>query len=88
MNTSKKISLITIATGLVLIGTTVQLRGADENGANRCNDDDGSVQGITYHYWGATGACYDGKAHDLPTFTGEHCGTHELSSGNKAHKAC
>lgn len=87
MTSLKRIAILSLATAAFVMSAPGSARGADESGS-RCADDDGSVPGTEYHFWGTTGACYSGQANDLPTFTGDHCGTHKLASGNNAHTAC
>jgi len=87
MTTLKRIALLSLAATAFILSAPGSARGTD-GGGDRCNDDDGSVGGVEYHYWGATGACYDGKSHDTGTTTGDHCGTHKLANDSNAHKAC
>ncbi len=87
---TSRTKLLLVATAMIsaAVITPHTARGTDTPAA-RCNDDDGSEPGTSYHYWNSTGgACYTGQSNDLPTFTGEHCGTHQLANGHAAHVAC
>ena len=84
MNDRTKVALASMLLGMALIGTSTPLPAAEAAG-KKCNDDDGTAG--EYHFWGATGACYDGIASDAtPHHLGTRCGTHTW--GENRHVAC
>jgi hypothetical protein len=82
------LSAIALTVALSLPSQNANASGGEQDQCHDLDTSCGTGCTLSGHAWDGQGACYTGKSNDLPTWTGDHCGTHLLSDNSHAHTAC